>query len=146
MTATQSALAARSFPGCISCNTSVPVAALGPGLSRIQAGLCRISGQASGNRWTRYYRDISCTMETGEALFAPCSLVCHTFCEMYSYPVLLLLDFVTVRSRKGKRERKRGGAGERKKRETGRQPGYVQISEQRGNFVVCIFKWTSEGR
>jgi len=68
-------------------------------------------------------------METGEALFAPRYLVCHGFPGKYSYPVPLFWEFVAVCSMEVKKERKREGAGKRKKREIGCQHSYVQISE-----------------
>lgn len=42
-------------------------------------------------------------------------LVCHGFSELYSYPIPLFWGFVRVCSMKMKRERKRGGAGKRKR-------------------------------
>lgn len=72
------AVAAHAFRGCISCNPLVPIAALGPELSAIQPGLSRHLRAGDWElldqlpvRNAGWFREISCAVLTGEALFTP---------------------------------------------------------------------------
>lgn len=92
----------------------------------------------SGSCWTHHR--VSFSVSSVDAL---CSSFAKFLWDIF-LPAPLLLEFIAVCSMKS--GRKRGGEGKRTKRGAGRQHSSVQISEQRENFIVQIFKQIEKGR